>query len=96
MRLGYETLWFVTDIRTAATQYRDALGSISRGEVAWAAMPALGQPHKLTLQQCRWLLDLLLKGARTCGLPNELWTFSPKREYAGLCMCAFGWTTSRP
>jgi transposase len=56
----------------SVAQWRQAWAS--GGEAALAAKPVPGRPRKLTDQQCRQLLQLLLKGARAYGLPNELWT----------------------
>jgi transposase len=44
------------------------------GEAALAPKPVPGAPRKLTDQQCRQLVPLLLNGARAQGFPNELWT----------------------
>ena len=44
------------------------------GAKALTAKPVPGRPRKLLEEQCRELLDLLLKGAVACGYPNELWT----------------------
>ena len=46
------------------------------GAKALAARPVPGRPAKLSEDQCRQLLGLLLKGAVACGYPNELWTLS--------------------
>ena len=57
----------------SVAQWRQAWAS--GGEAALAAKPVPGRPRKLTDQQCRQLLQLLLKGARAYGFPNELWTW---------------------
>ena len=44
------------------------------GAKALTAKPVPGRPPKLSEDQCRQLLELLLKGAVACGYPNELWT----------------------
>ena len=44
------------------------------GAKALAAKPVPGRPPKLSEDQCRQLLELLLKGAVARGYPNELWT----------------------
>ncbi len=44
------------------------------GLSALAAKPVPGRPRKLQKRACQRLLDLLLKGARAYGYPNELWT----------------------
>jgi transposase len=44
------------------------------GLSALAAKPVPGRPRKLQKRECQRLLDLLLKGARAYGYPNELWT----------------------
>jgi Homeodomain-like domain len=58
--------------RIGVAQWRQACAS--GGEAAKAASPVPGRPRKLTDQQCQQLLQLLLKGARAYGFPNELWT----------------------
>jgi transposase len=44
------------------------------GPAALAAKPVPGRARKLQEVECQQLLELLLKGARAYGYPNELWT----------------------
>ena len=44
------------------------------GPAALASKPVSGRPRKLQPAECEQLLELLLKGARAYGYPNELWT----------------------
>ena len=44
------------------------------GLAGLAAKPVPGRPRKLQQDQCRRLLELLLKGPMAYGYPNELWT----------------------
>jgi transposase len=68
--------------REVARRVRAAVGSAYRwhkawqqgGEAALTAKPIPGAPRKLTPEQCQHLLQLLVKGARAHGFPNELWT----------------------
>jgi transposase len=46
----------------------------SGGEAALAAKSVPGRPRQLTDQQGQQWLQLLLKGARAYGFPNEFWT----------------------
>ena len=49
--------------------------AVTRGGLsALAAKPVPGRPRKLHQDECRKLLELLLKGALAYGYPNELWT----------------------
>jgi transposase len=50
------------------------------GAKALTARPVPGRPPKLSEDQCRQLLELLLTGAVACGYPNELWTLSRVAE----------------
>jgi transposase len=53
------------------------------GAKALASKPVPGRPPKLSEDQCRQLLALLLKGAVGCGYPNELWTLDRVAEVIG-------------
>jgi transposase len=69
-------------LREVARRVQASGGSVSQWRQAWAsggeaslaAKPVPGRPRKLTDQPCQQLLQLLLKGARAYGFPNELWT----------------------
>jgi len=57
------------------------------GAKALKAKPVPGRPRKLQPGECLRLLELLLKGARAYGYPNELWTLKRiarviRREFA--------------
>ena len=53
------------------------------GAKALAAKPVPGRPAKLSGDQCRQLLALLLQGAVAYGYPNELWTLDRVAEVIG-------------
>jgi transposase len=57
------------------------------GEAALAPKPVPGPPGKLTDQQCAQLLQLLAKGPRAYGFPNELWTL---KRIAAVIQVEFG------
>jgi len=59
------------------------------GPGALAARPAPGRPRKLTNAQCRRLLQLLRKGARHYGYPDDSWTL---KRVARLIRREFGAT----
>jgi transposase len=44
------------------------------GTAALAAKPSCGRPSRLSTKQKHRLVQLLLRGARKAGYPNELWT----------------------
>jgi transposase len=56
----------------AVSQWRQAWAQ--GGEAALAPKPVPGRPGKLTARQSEHLQQLLLKGAKAYGFPNELWT----------------------
>ena len=57
------------------------------GLAALAAKPVPGRPRKLQQDECRRLLELLLKGPMAYGYPNELWTL---KRMARLIFVEFG------
>ena len=57
------------------------------GLAALAAKPVPGRPRKLHQNECRRLLELLLKGPMAYGYPNELWTL---KRMARLIFVEFG------
>lgn len=46
----------------------------AHGDAALAPKPVPGRPRKLSASERKRLLELLLKGARAWGFPNEIWT----------------------
>lgn len=44
------------------------------GEEGLKSKPAPGRPAKLNGKQKKMLVALLLKGAKACGFPTDLWT----------------------
>jgi transposase len=57
------------------------------GEAALAPKQAPGRPRQLTDQQCEQLQQLLLRGAKANGFPNELWTL---KRMAAVIQVHFG------
>jgi transposase len=44
------------------------------GDEALVSKPVPGRPRKLSAKERKRLLNILLKGARAWGFPNEIWT----------------------
>lgn len=57
---------------TSVTRWHSAYKT--GGEDAIAPKPVPGRPRKLTASELEHLLDVLIKGARAWGFPNEIWT----------------------
>ncbi len=57
------------------------------GEAALAPKPVPGPPCKLAQPQQQQLVEVLLKGARAYGFPNELWTL---KRIAAVMQVEFG------
>jgi transposase len=78
-----------------ARRVQASVGSVYRWREAWrqggkaalAAKPVPGRRRKLSPQQGEQLLQLLLKGARAYGFPNELWTL---KRMAAVIQVEFG------
>jgi transposase len=70
---------------SAVWQWRNAWQQ--GGEAALAPKPVAGRPRKLTMPQLDQLQQVLLKGARAYGFPNELWTL---KRIAAVIQVEFG------
>lgn len=91
------------------TLYRWLAGYRKKGHLGIAARPAPGAPRKLQDSDLKRLEKLLLRGARSAGFPNDLWTCARikeliKREfgisyhfnYVGRLLGKMGWSVQRP
>lgn len=85
------------------TSYRNG------GAQALQAKPVPGRPPKVTVRQRKRLVDDLLKGARACGFPTDLWTcprvalqiwrrFGVRYhvDHLSRLLRGLGWTPQRP
>jgi transposase len=59
---------------SSASVYRWRQATAEGGLEGLAAKPVPGRPRKLQKHECQQLVDMLLKGARAYGYPNEMWT----------------------
>jgi len=80
-----------------------------RGEHGLCARPNTGRPPRLNERHRQRLERLLIKGARACGFPTDLWTcpriavviqkhFSVRYhvDYISLLMHSLGWSPQKP
>ena len=80
-----------------------------RGEHGLRARPNTGRPRRLEEKSRRRLERLLIKGARACGFPTDLWTcprialviqkhFGVQYhvDYISLLMHSLGWSPQKP
>jgi transposase len=90
-------------VRRWKAAFRDA------GAHGIAARPAPGRPCALTAQHKRRLEQWLLKGARACGFPTDLWTCARVAQvirdrlgvdyhvdHVGRVLHALGWSPQKP
>lgn len=110
LREGYAPVEVARRVGVDRRSVRRWRASFERaGKAGVAARPAPGRPPKLTLAEKQRLERWLLRGARACGFPTDLWTcprvaawirrrfgVSYHVDHIGRLLRGLGWSPQKP